>query len=56
MKTLRAIHATGIDPVISPKSLRKASRTPHHRLPDHNTGEQRAAQLRMLNSTSRITA
>ncbi len=52
MKTLRAIHATGIDPIELAEILKEGIE--NNRiivLPDHNTGEQRAQQLRGLNET-----
>lgn len=47
MKTLGAIHATGIDPVELGEILKEGIENGRVIvLPDHNTGEQRAAQLR----------
>jgi NAD(P)-dependent dehydrogenase (short-subunit alcohol dehydrogenase family) len=52
MKTLAAIHATGIDPVELGEILKEGIETGRVIvLPDHNTGEQRAAQLRGLDET-----
>jgi NAD(P)-dependent dehydrogenase (short-subunit alcohol dehydrogenase family) len=49
MKTLGAIHATGIDPVELAEILKEGIENGRVIvLPDHNTGEQRAAQLRGL--------
>jgi NAD(P)-dependent dehydrogenase (short-subunit alcohol dehydrogenase family) len=51
MKTLRAIHATGIDPVELAEILKEGIENGRIIvLPDHNSGEQRAAQLRGLNA------
>jgi NAD(P)-dependent dehydrogenase (short-subunit alcohol dehydrogenase family) len=47
MKTLGAIHATGIDPIELAEILKEGIENGRVIvLPDHNTGEQRAAQLR----------
>jgi NAD(P)-dependent dehydrogenase (short-subunit alcohol dehydrogenase family) len=52
MKTLGAIHATGIDPVELGEILKEAIETGRIIcLPDHNSGEERAAQLRGLDAT-----
>ena len=52
MATLRSIHATGIDPVELAEILKEAIENERIIcLPDHNTGEQRAAQLRGQNAT-----
>jgi NAD(P)-dependent dehydrogenase (short-subunit alcohol dehydrogenase family) len=50
MKTLNAIHATGIDPIELAEILKEGIENGRIIvLPDHNTGEQRAQQLRGLN-------
>ncbi|MDR3148975.1 MAG: SDR family NAD(P)-dependent oxidoreductase [Oscillospiraceae bacterium] len=50
MKHLNSVHATGIDPVELGEILKEAIENERIIvLPDHNTGEQRAAQLRGLN-------
>jgi NAD(P)-dependent dehydrogenase (short-subunit alcohol dehydrogenase family) len=52
MKTLNAIHATGIDPVELGEILKEGIETGRVIvLPDHNSGTQRAEQLRGLDST-----
>ncbi len=52
MKTLNAIHATGIDPVELAEILKEGIENGRIIvLPDHNTGEQRAQQLRGLHAT-----
>jgi NAD(P)-dependent dehydrogenase (short-subunit alcohol dehydrogenase family) len=52
MKHLRSVHATGIDPVELGEILKEGIENGRVIvLPDHNTGEQRAAQLRGMNAT-----
>ncbi len=52
IKTLNAIHAQGIDPVELAEILKEGIENDRIIvLPDHNTGEQRAAQLRALHAT-----
>ncbi|MDR1329938.1 MAG: hypothetical protein LBK23_10095, partial [Oscillospiraceae bacterium] len=52
MKHLRSVHATGIDPIELAEILKEGIENGRIIvLPDHNTGEQRAEQLRGLNAT-----
>ncbi|MDR3309849.1 MAG: SDR family NAD(P)-dependent oxidoreductase [Oscillospiraceae bacterium] len=52
MKTLGAIHATGIDPVELGEILKEGIENERIIvLPDHNTGEQRAASIRSQNES-----